>query len=115
MFCAYTRPRYQVCVYRTIGPLVFIFHRTVNLSLRLKNNDRRAAEMRKLHDGRVRQDKTSSQSSLTIHLKKVLVRYETIIFIFDWLDAQSDFSFRLSQMPFCLCGHVVYDFVSVTE
>ena len=23
MFCAYTRPRYQVSVYRTIGPLVF--------------------------------------------------------------------------------------------
>ena len=32
MFCAYTWPRYQVCVYRTIGPLVcskqvvFVFH-----------------------------------------------------------------------------------------
>ena len=25
MFCAYTRPRYQVSVYRTIGSLVFIF------------------------------------------------------------------------------------------
>ena len=25
MLCAYTRPRYQVSVYRTIGPLVFIF------------------------------------------------------------------------------------------
>ena len=26
MFCAYTRPRYQVSVYRTIGPLIyFIF------------------------------------------------------------------------------------------
>ena len=24
MFCAYTRPRYQVSVYRTIGPLVNI-------------------------------------------------------------------------------------------
>ena len=24
MFCAYTRPRYQVSVYRTIGPLVLI-------------------------------------------------------------------------------------------
>ena len=24
MFCAYTRPRYQVRVYRTIGPLVFV-------------------------------------------------------------------------------------------
>ena len=24
MFCAYTRPRYQVSVYRTIGPLVFL-------------------------------------------------------------------------------------------
>ena len=23
MFCAYTRPRYQVSVYRTIGPLLF--------------------------------------------------------------------------------------------
>ena len=23
MFCAYTRPRYQVSVYRTIGPLVY--------------------------------------------------------------------------------------------
>ena len=25
MFFAYTRPRYQVSAYRTIGPLVFIF------------------------------------------------------------------------------------------
>ena len=25
MLCAYTRPRYQVSVYRTIGPLVLIF------------------------------------------------------------------------------------------
>ena len=25
MLCAYMRPRYQVSVYRTIGPLVFIF------------------------------------------------------------------------------------------
>ena len=25
MFCAYTRPRYQVSVYRTINPLVFSF------------------------------------------------------------------------------------------
>ena len=25
MFCAYTRPRYQVSVYRTIDPLVFSF------------------------------------------------------------------------------------------
>ena len=25
MFCAYTKPRYQVSVYRTIDPLVFIF------------------------------------------------------------------------------------------
>ena len=24
MFCAYTRPRYQVSIYRTIGPLVYI-------------------------------------------------------------------------------------------
>ena len=24
MFCTYTRPRYQVSVYRTIGPLVYI-------------------------------------------------------------------------------------------
>ena len=24
MFCAYTRPRYQVSVYRTIGPLVVV-------------------------------------------------------------------------------------------
>ena len=24
MFCAYTRLRYQVSVYRTIGPLVFV-------------------------------------------------------------------------------------------
>ena len=23
MLCAYTRPRYQVSIYRTIGPLVF--------------------------------------------------------------------------------------------
>ena len=25
MFCAYTRPRYQVSVYRTIGPLVYMY------------------------------------------------------------------------------------------
>ena len=25
MFCAFTRPRYQVSVYRTIGPLVVYF------------------------------------------------------------------------------------------
>ena len=25
MFCAYTRPRYQVSVYRTIGPLFVFF------------------------------------------------------------------------------------------
>ena len=25
MFCAYTRPRYQMSFYRTIGPLVFFF------------------------------------------------------------------------------------------
>ena len=25
MLCVYTRPRYQVCVYRTIDPLVFSF------------------------------------------------------------------------------------------
>ena len=24
MFCAYTRPRYQVSVYKTIGPLVIV-------------------------------------------------------------------------------------------
>ena len=28
MFCAYTRPRYQVSVYRTIGPLVEAFNST---------------------------------------------------------------------------------------
>ena len=27
MFCAYTRPRYQVSVYRTIGPLVVCSNR----------------------------------------------------------------------------------------
>ena len=26
MFCAYTRPRYQVSVYRTIGPLVQVLY-----------------------------------------------------------------------------------------
>ena len=26
MLCAYTRPRYQVSVYRTIGPLVSYLH-----------------------------------------------------------------------------------------
>ena len=26
MLCAYTRPRYQVSVYRTIGPLVYVFY-----------------------------------------------------------------------------------------
>ena len=25
MFCAHTRPRYQVCVYRTIDPLVKVY------------------------------------------------------------------------------------------
>ena len=28
MFCAYTRPRYQVSVYRTIGPLVKGYNKT---------------------------------------------------------------------------------------
>ena len=27
MFCAFTRPRYQVSVYRTIGPLVSVWDR----------------------------------------------------------------------------------------
>ena len=27
MLCAYTRPRYQVSVYRTIGPLVLHMHK----------------------------------------------------------------------------------------
>ena len=27
MFCAYTRPRYQVSLYRTIGPLVFLLQK----------------------------------------------------------------------------------------
>ena len=26
MFCAYTRPKYQVSVYRTIGPLVCVLY-----------------------------------------------------------------------------------------
>ena len=25
-FCTYGRPRYQVSIYRIIGPLVFVFH-----------------------------------------------------------------------------------------
>ena len=25
MFCAYTRPRYQISVYKTIGPLVLLY------------------------------------------------------------------------------------------
>ena len=29
MLCAYTRPKYQVSVYRTIGPLVYAFTLTV--------------------------------------------------------------------------------------
>ena len=30
MFCAYTRPRYQVIVYRTIGPSVLIFAQNID-------------------------------------------------------------------------------------
>ena len=26
MLCAYTKPRYQMSVYRTIGPLVLLWH-----------------------------------------------------------------------------------------
>ena len=34
MLCAYTRPRYQVSVYRTIGPLVFfLFSKAYDQSL----------------------------------------------------------------------------------
>ena len=33
MFCAFTRPKYQVSVYRTIGHLVLLWH-----SLSLQNN-----------------------------------------------------------------------------
>ena len=33
MFCAFTRPRYQVSVYRTIGPLLIIYLHKIN------NND----------------------------------------------------------------------------
>ena len=33
MFCAYIRPRYQVSVYRTIGPLVSVFETTALLNL----------------------------------------------------------------------------------
>ena len=29
MYCAYTRPRYQVSVYRTIGPLVLVLITTL--------------------------------------------------------------------------------------
>ena len=31
-FCAYIRPRYQVSVYRTIGPLVSLFYSNYSLS-----------------------------------------------------------------------------------
>ena len=43
MFCAFTRPRYQVSVYRTIGPLVYILsladiiHFTLEFSLQEEN------------------------------------------------------------------------------
>ena len=35
MFCAYTRPRYKVSVYRTIGPLVFIMHQSLEITARM--------------------------------------------------------------------------------
>ena len=40
MVCAYTRPRYQVSVYRTIGPLVFrLFFSVIREdSMRIKQN-----------------------------------------------------------------------------
>ena len=31
LFCAFTRPRYQVSVYRTIGPLVIVIYRLVGM------------------------------------------------------------------------------------
>ena len=33
MFCSFTRPRYQVSVYRTIGPLVLILKYSINFML----------------------------------------------------------------------------------
>ena len=36
MFCAYTRPRYQLSVYRTIGPLVFIFAQNIDCGYTLE-------------------------------------------------------------------------------
>ena len=39
MFCAYTRPRYQVSVYRTIGPLVCIFTWRISTALKTDQND----------------------------------------------------------------------------
>ena len=32
MFCAYTRPRYQVSVYRINGPLVYLISDSIKLS-----------------------------------------------------------------------------------
>ena len=38
MFCAFTRPRYQVSVYSTTGPLVITYHGIAFVNLRPSNN-----------------------------------------------------------------------------
>ena len=36
MFCAYTRPRYQVSVYKIIGPMVLIFAQNIDCEYTLE-------------------------------------------------------------------------------
>ena len=38
MFCAHTMPRYQVSVYRTVSPLVYIFQSQENVFEQCFNN-----------------------------------------------------------------------------
>ena len=76
MFCAYTRPRYQVSINSTIGPLVFIYFLNVyfkmSLSVRLpalrffdlvKQNHRRCSKVCNFKFNTICSDKTKAPIS----------------------------------------------------
>ena len=44
MFCAYTRPRYQVSVYRTIGPLVYFARKIDYMTFLVDDNQANVIE-----------------------------------------------------------------------
>ena len=39
MFCSYTRPRYQVSIYKTTGPLVLIFSQNIESSISMSTRN----------------------------------------------------------------------------